>query len=113
VVADDDALAFLVKAHDTFSQAPRGDRTQLEEAREKALELVKDAIEEASRKSNQLRKTRLSLDSWLRGAVDKIGSTPPDYWHNLDTELLTDLQRVLTTALGIIDGELKSRAGGR
>jgi hypothetical protein len=113
VVADDDALAFLVKAHDTFSQAPRGDRTQLEEAREKALELVKDAIEEASRKSNQLRKTRLSLDSWLRGAVDKIGSTPPDYWHNLDTELLTDLQRVLTTALGIIDGELKSRAASR
>lgn len=111
VVGDDDALSFLTKAHDTFSQAPRGDSDALEEAREKALELVKDAIEEANRKSTQLRKTRLSFDSWLRTAVDKFGGTPPDYWHNLDTGLLTDLQRVLTSALGTIEGELKSRTG--
>lgn len=110
VVADDDALAFLTKAHDTFTQAPREDVEALEEAREKALELVNDAIEEAKRKSTQLRRTRLSFDSWLRTAVDKFGGTPPDYWHNLDTGLLTDLQRVLTSALGTIDGELKSRA---
>ena len=111
VVADDDALAFLAKAHDTFTQAA-GAPDELEEAREKSLELVKDAIEEAKRKSTQLRKTRLSLDSWLRSAVDKFGSTPPDYWHNLDAELLTDLQRVMTSALGTIEGELKSRGVG-
>jgi len=104
VVADDDAVSFLTKAHDTWSHDPESD-----EARGKALELVKDAIEEANRKSTQLRKTRLSLDSWLRGAVDKLGGTPPDYWRNLDTELLTDLQRVMTSALGTIDGELKAR----
>jgi hypothetical protein len=109
VVADDDATAFLAKAHDTVSQAPRSDRPQFEEARERSLDLVKDAIEEVNRKSKQLRKTRLSLDSWLRGAVDKFGSTPPDYWRNLDTDLLTNLQRVLTSSLGIIEGELKSR----
>lgn len=106
IVVDDDARAFLVKAHDTFSLAPGGEQ---EEARETALELVKDAIEESKRKSTQLRKTRLSFDSWLRTAVDKFGGTPPDYWQELDTALLTDLQRVLTSALGTIDGELKAR----
>lgn len=112
VVADDDALGFLTKAHDTFTQAPSGDTDALEEVRETALELVKDAIEEAKRKSTQLRKTRLSFDSWLRTAVDKFGGTPPDYWQNLDTRLLVDLQRVLTSALGTIEGELKARGGG-
>lgn len=111
VVADEDALGFLVKAHDTFGQAPEGDADAVEQAREAALELVNDAVEEARRKSTQLRKTRLSFDSWLRTAVDKFGGTAPDYWHNLDSELLTDLQRVLTSALGTIEGELKSRTG--
>lgn len=111
IVADDDALGFLVKAHDTFSQAPQGDEDSITEAREKALELVNDAMEEAKRKSTQVRKTRVSFDSWLRTAVDKFGSAPPDYWHNLDGGLLTDLQRVLTSALGTIEGELKSRTG--
>ena len=44
----------------------------------------------------------------VQAAVDRFGSTPPDYWRNLDTELLTDLQRVLRSALGTIDGELKN-----
>jgi len=106
IVEDPDALLFLQKAVDTFEGAaalePR-DRQAL------ALQDVEEAIQEVKRKGQRTRRTRLGFDSWLRDAVDRLGNTPPDYWQNVNTALLVDLQRVMRSALGAVDGVLRGQ----
>lgn len=93
VVADDAALDLLKRAHDEPSQ-------------EQALKFVDAAIAEAQKNSPT---KRLGFDQFLRTAVDRLGSTPPDQWRNIDETLLNDLRRVFHGAIGSIEGELAVR----
>jgi hypothetical protein len=106
VVDDGQAVNFLEKALDTWNDRAEGDE---DERKKKALESVEEALQEAKRKGETTRKTRLGFDSWLRDAVDRFGATPPDYWQNVDIVMLADLQRVLHSAIGSIEGAIRSR----
>lgn len=97
VVADEAALDLLKRAHDE-SRDP-----------EQALKFIDAAIAEAQKNSPT---RRLGFDQFLRAAVDRLGSTPPDQWRSVDTELLTELDRVFHGAVGAIEGVLASRNGG-
>lgn len=95
VVVDEAALDLLKRAHD-------------EQRPEQALKFVDAAVAEAQKNSPT---RRLGFDQFLRSAVDRLGSAPPDQWRNVDTSLLSDLRRVLHGALGAIEGELAVREG--
>jgi hypothetical protein len=97
VVADEAALDLLKRAHDE-SRDP-----------EQALKFVDAAIAEAQKNSPT---KRLGFDQFLLSAVDRLGSTPPNQWMSIDTELLTELDRVFHGALGAIEGVLAARSGG-
>jgi hypothetical protein len=109
VVDDSDAIAFLERGLRPWHDPTEGDE---DERRRKALESVDEALQEAKRKGEKTRKTRVGFDSWLRDAVDRLGATPPDYWQNLDTALLLDLQRVFLSSLGAIEGAIRSQTSG-
>jgi hypothetical protein len=97
VVADESAFNLLKQAH------KEADPDNPEQARL----LVDDAITEAKRKSPT---KRLGFEQWLRGAVERFGTAPPDDYRKVgDTNLLTDLRRVLPSALGAVVGALESR----
>lgn len=97
VVADPAAMKLLQQAHDEATDS----RT------DQALALVNEAIAEARRKSPT---KRLGFEQWLRGAVERLGTSSPDDWRKVtDTGLLAELRRVLPPAVGAIDGELVSR----
>lgn len=97
VVADDAATEFLVKAHENLDDP------------ETARGFVKDALEEVARKNNTKIKSRAGFDGFLRGVVERVGGTPPNYWSDVNTDLLNDVQRVFRAALGTIDGLLAAR----
>lgn len=90
VIADEQAFALLRQAHD-------------EPNPEEANKIVEAAIAEAMKNSPT---KKLGFDQFLRGAVDRLGSTPPDQWRQVDEDLLQDLHRVFSSALGSIDGVL-------
>lgn len=93
VVADEAALDLLKRAHDETTQ-------------DQALKFVDAAIAEAQKNSPT---KRLGFDQFLRSAVDRLGSTPPDQWRSVDAALLNDLRRVFHSAIGAIEGELAVR----
>lgn len=95
VVADDAALDLLKRAHDEGRQ-------------EEALKFVDAAIAEAQKNSPT---KRLGFEQFLRTAVDRLGSTPPDQWQSIEVALLNDLRRVFHGAIGSIEGELVVRGG--
>jgi hypothetical protein len=97
VVADPAAMKLLQQAHDEAGK----DHT------DQALAWVNEAIAEAKRKSPT---KRLGFEQWLRGAVERFGTTSPEDWRKIqDSGLLTELRRVLPSAIGAIDGELVNR----
>jgi hypothetical protein len=95
VVADENALDLLKQAHEETSQ-------------DQALKFVDAAIAEAQKNSPT---KRLGFDQFLRSAVDRLGSTPPDRWRSVDDALLNELRRVFHSAIGAIEGELAARGG--
>ena len=97
VVADDTATNYLMKAHAHIDEP------------ETAAQFVQDALEEARRKSSTITRSRAGFDGFLRTAIERLGGTPPDYWDAVDTDILKNLQRVLFSALGTINGQLASR----
>ncbi|MCZ7421917.1 hypothetical protein O7605_20670 [Verrucosispora sp. WMMA2121] len=97
VVADEEAMKQLEAAHDSLVRDNKKD----------ALDLVKEAVNTADR--NTKARKKLGFDSWLRSAVDRLGSAPPDNWRTLDSALLKDLQRVFVASTGVIEAELVSR----
>lgn len=95
VVADESAMNLLKQAHKEAEHP------------EQALTLVEEAITEAKRKSPT---KRLGFEQWLRGAVERFGTSSPDDYRKVpDTGLLTDLRRVLPSAIGAVVGALESR----
>lgn len=96
VVADHDALEYLKRAHH---------ETDPEEARK----FVDIAIAEAQKNSPT---RQIAFEQFLQTAVNKLGSTAPERWRDIDDELLDDLRRVFHASIGAIDGVLAVRSGG-
>jgi hypothetical protein len=97
VVVDDAALDLLRKAHD-------------EHKAERAVAFVDAAIAEALKNSPT---RRLGFDQFLRTAVDRLGSAPPEQWRDIDVTLLNDLRRVFHASIGAIEGALAVRNSGQ
>lgn len=95
VVADEAALEFLKKAHD-------------EQDPDQALKFIDIAIAEAQKNSPT---RKLGFEQFLTSAVDRLGSTTPEQWKDIDPELLNDLRRVFHGSLGAIDGVLAVKVG--
>lgn len=93
IVADEAALNLLKRAHD-------------EPDRAEALKYVDASMAEAAKNSPT---RKLGFEQFLRTAVDRLGSAPPDQWRNVDVALLNDLRRVFHGAIGSIEGELAVR----
>ena len=93
VVADEAALDLLKKAHD---------ETDPDEGRR----FVDAAIAEAQKNSPT---RKLGFEQFLRSAVTRLGSAPPDQWQSIEDPLLHDLRRVFHGAIGAIEGELAVR----
>lgn len=97
IVADEDALALLFKAHE-----------KVETDRDEARTLFEDALEEA-RRGDARRRKGLGLKQWCEKAVDKLDATAPEKWHDLDDELLGEFLRVLRQAADTVEHELNTR----
>ena len=95
VVADEAALGYLKKAHDETDP-------------DEALKFVDIAIAEAQKNSPT---RKLGFEQFLNSAVDRLGSTTPEQWKDVDLELLNDLRRVFHGSLGAIDGVLAVKVG--
>lgn len=93
VIVDEAGMGLLEQAHQ-------------ESDADQALRLVDNAIAEAKRNRPS---SKLGFEQFLRGVVNRLGSTPPDHWRTVDDELLRDLQRVLPTAVAAIESELVVR----
>lgn len=96
VVADHDALEYLKRAHDETDP-------------DEALKFVDIAIAEAQKNSPT---RQIAFEQFLQTAVNKLGSTPPERWRDVDDDLLDDLRRVFHASIGAIDGVLAVRSGG-
>ncbi|GAA4534851.1 ParB/Srx family N-terminal domain-containing protein [Nonomuraea ferruginea] len=95
VVADENALKVLMEAHAlAATDQPR------------ALSMVNEAIGLASRNSPT---KKIGFEQWLHTAVARFGSASPDDWARIDQSMLMNLDRVLTGALGAVDGALRSQ----
>jgi hypothetical protein len=92
VVGNADTAQMLLKAHTLAESDP-----------EAAGDLVDDAITEAKRRS--VRRRSIGFEDYLKTMVERLGTTPPDQWHGVDTELLLQVRRVMTSTLGAIEGE--------
>ncbi len=97
VVADPEASNTLFKAHEVMGRDPQT-----------ALDLVEDAITEAKRR-NTKRKS-VGFDQFLKTMVDRLGTTPPDQWTSVETELLLEVRRVMKSTIGAIEGQTTVRA---
>jgi hypothetical protein len=96
VVADAETAGMLLKAHE---MAPRNPTD--------ALDMVEDAITEAKRRN--IRRRSIGFEDFLKTMVDRLGTTPPDQWKNVDTELLLEVQRIMTSTLGSLEGQVVVR----
>ncbi len=92
VVADAETSHMLLKAHEMVGRDPDG-----------ALEMVEDAITEAKRRN--VRRRSIGFDDFLKTMVDRLGTTPPNQWNMVDTELLLDVRRIMKSTLGAIEGQ--------
>lgn len=97
IVENDDALALLWRAHGQL-------RDDVDEARN----LFEDALEEA-RRNRARRRSSLGLKQWVEKAVDKLGSTPPEKWHELDDHLLKEFYKALRQTVSTVEAELNDR----
>ncbi|GAB3332583.1 ParB/Srx family N-terminal domain-containing protein [Micromonospora halotolerans] len=95
VVADENALKVLTEAHSLAAT---------DQAR--ALTMVNDAIAIAARNSPT---KKIGFEQWLHTAIGRFGSASPDDWARIEPAMLVNLDRVLTGALGAVDGALRSR----
>ncbi|HEV2944000.1 MAG TPA: hypothetical protein VGX26_02660 [Solirubrobacteraceae bacterium] len=96
VVDNAETAQMLLKAHELADTDPEG-----------AENLVDDAITEAKRRS--IKRRSIGFESYLAGMVDRLGTTPPDQWKQVDTELLLEVRRVLVSTLGSIEGQATVR----
>lgn len=97
VVDNADTAQMLLKAHETAGRNP-----------DLAAEEVNDAITEAKRRN--VKRRSIGFEAFLKGMVERLGTTPPDQWEKVDPELLLQVRRVMTSTLGAIEGEEKVRA---
>jgi hypothetical protein len=96
VVNDAETAGMLLKAHEVAERDPDG-----------ALELVEDAITEAKRRN--IKRRSIGFEDFLKTLIDRLGTTPPNQWTNVDTELLLEVRRVMTSTLGAIEGQTTVR----
>lgn len=92
VVGNAETAQMLLKARELAETDP-----------EAAGDLVNDAITEAKRRS--VRRRSIGFEDYLKTMVERLGTTPPDQWNKVDTELLLQVRRVMTSTLGAIEGE--------
>lgn len=97
VVADAETSATLLKAHEMIGRDPDG-----------ALEMVEDAITEAKRRN--IRRRSIGFEEFLKTMVDRLGTTPPDQWNMVDSELLLEVRRIMESTLGAIEGQRTVRS---
>lgn len=97
VVNDAETAAMLLKAHEMIERDP-----------DSSLELVEDAITEAKRRN--VRRRSIGFDDFLKTMVDRLGTTPPDQWNGVDTELLLEVRRIMQSTLGAIEGQSTVRS---
>ena len=96
VIADAETASMLLKAHETASRNATD-----------ALDMVEDAITEAKRRN--VRRRAIGFEDFLKTMVDRLGTTPPDQWRAVDTKLLLEVQRVMTSTLGSLEGQVLVR----
>ena len=96
VIKDEAALAFLLQAH---AERASGHK-------DVALNLVENAIAEAEKNAPT---KRLGFEMFLKNAVDRFDSTPPEDWRTIPTDLLMSLRRVLPATIGAVEGQLTDR----
>jgi hypothetical protein len=96
VVDNAETSHMLLKAHEIADTDPEG-----------AEELIDDAIIEAKRRS--VKRRSIGFEDYLTGLVDRLGTTPPDQWNQVDTELLLEVRRVMVSTLGSIEGQTTVR----
>jgi hypothetical protein len=97
VVGDAETSATLLKAHEMMNRDPDG-----------ALDMVEDAITEAKRRN--VKRRSIGFEDFLKTMVDRLGTTPPDQWNAVDTELLLEVRRIMRSTLGAIEGQTTVRA---
>jgi hypothetical protein len=91
VVAQEDALALLRKAHDSYSS---GDATE-------ALDQVKDSVAEAMRRNPSRR--GLAFDKFVEKVIDRFGAAAADDWMRLTAEHRGNFRRVMLPALAAVE----------
>lgn len=96
VVGNAETSQMLVKAHEIADNDPEG-----------AENLIDDAIIEAKRRS--VKRRSIGFEDYLKAMVDRLGTTPPDQWNQVDTELLLEVRRVMQSTLGAIEGQTTVR----
>jgi hypothetical protein len=92
VVNDPETVQVLVKAHEMKDQDP-----------EDALRQIEDAIVDAKRRN--LKRRSIGFEQFLKTMVDRLGTTPPDQWNAVDTDLLLEVRRIMKSTLGAIEGQ--------
>jgi hypothetical protein len=92
VVNDAETAGMLLTAHEMMGRDPDG-----------SLELVEDAITEAKRRN--IKRRSIGFEDFLKTMVDRLGSTPPDQWNGVDSELLLEVRRIMQSTLGAIEGQ--------
>lgn len=96
VVNDSETAQMLLKAHEIMDSEP-----------DRALDLIDDAITEAKRRD--VKRRAIGFEAYLKSMVDRLGSTPPDQWNSINTELLLEVKRIMESNLGAIEAQVSSR----
>jgi hypothetical protein len=102
VIPDPDAYAKLLEAHKVREQ---GDGSE-NDRRQAALDLVGQAIDDATARRKQQARAKSGFDEFLTTAVARFGAAAPDDWRKIDRELLREVLRVCHAATGSIEGVL-------
>ncbi|WP_255788204.1 hypothetical protein [Mycobacteroides abscessus] len=97
VVADQEARAQLLQAHDHLAQQQNDD----------ALAMVKEAVTTADRNNNK--RKQIGFEGFLRSCVDRLGGAAPNVWLTAESALLIDVERVMQASFGVIEGLLAAR----
>lgn len=97
VVNDAETAQMLLKAHEMLDRDPDG-----------SLELVEDAITEAKRRN--VKRRSIGFEDFLKTMVDRLGTTPPDQWNGVNSELLLEVRRIMQSTLGAIEGQSTVRS---
>jgi hypothetical protein len=92
VVGNADTAQTLLKAHALSDTDP-----------ETAAEMIDEAIVKA--KKGNVRRRSIGFEDYLKTMVERLGATPPDQWHGVESELLLQVRRVMRSTLGAIEGE--------